>query len=186
MPERYRSAMHEGASSGGTFIPAPVQLDTDDADVAFMWREVERKRFGIVSPWLLAFGILQLVQFGLGFAGHMQWWTLPVGIGFVALAFHPKTRSSKVVRAVEVRFADDGLHIDVAFALPMERMYRWGDILRIDDIADAFVLIPRFDLHVVMPKRAFPGYGTEAWAFFAAHGVAGRITPPQRARVVTA
>jgi hypothetical protein len=32
----------------------------------------------------------------------------------------------------------------------------------------------------VLPKRAFPDRGREVWAFFAAHGVAGR-TPERQA-----
>ena len=54
-----------------------------------------------------------------------------------------------------------------------------GEIRAIDDIGEVFVLVPKFGKRVVFPKRSFPDGGREAWAFFAAHGVAGRTAAPQ-------
>jgi hypothetical protein len=96
------------------------------------------------------------------------------GVSFIVLALNKSGKSSGTLRPTALRFDAEGLSIDVAFAPPFGRRYGWRSIRRIDDVGDSFVLVPTFGKRIVLPKRAFPDRGREAWAFFAMHGVAGR------------
>jgi hypothetical protein len=120
-------------------VPAPVRFDVNDADVARMWKTLQRQRHGVASPALFVVGVLFL-------------------------------------RPTDLRFSDEGLDFDVAFAPPSNRYYPWRWIRRIEDIGDSFVIVTRLYKRIVLPKRSFPDGGSEAWAFIIAHGVTGRVS----------
>jgi hypothetical protein len=167
--------MH-ASTVGQASIPAPVRLDVTDADVAHMWKAVQKKRYGVASPLLLVVGLVNLLTDLVGYAksGHVSWLGVAVGIAFTAAAFIRSGSSPKTLRPTELRFADAGLNVDVAFEPPAERAYPWSSIRRFDDVGDAYVLIPKRGKRIVLPKRAFPDRGREACDFVAAHGVLAR------------
>jgi hypothetical protein len=97
---------------------------------------------------------------------------------FFAVGWMAGPGAPATVRPCELRFSDTGLEIDVASAGPSTVRYPWDAIDAIDDAGETFVLIPKRGARVVMPKSAFSDGGTQARAFFIAHGVTGRIASP--------
>jgi hypothetical protein len=157
-------------------VPAPVRFDVNDADVAFMWKAVQRQRHGVAHPAFFVLGVL-FVLFNLVPIvrhGGVNWGTLALGLAYIGLSFFSSARVVGALRPTDLRFSDDGLDFDVAFAPPSNRYYPWRLIHRIDDIGDSFMIVTSLRKRIVMPKRSFPDGGDEALAFIAAHGVAVR------------
>jgi hypothetical protein len=101
-------------------------------------------------------------------------WQFGVGLLYIAAAWLPSKAAPPVLRSSELQFSDAGLDVVVIFTGKGARHYSWSRIRAVDDIGECFVLVPKFGARVVFPKRDFPDGGREAWAFFAARGVAGR------------
>jgi hypothetical protein len=156
-------------------VPEAVEVDVFDADLESMRADFRRRHYGISRPWILAIGVIEtlfgILRVSFPPAGHTlgDFWMLGIGLGFVALAWIPDPGIPSALRPTGVRFSDIGLDIDVAFAPPANRHYAWDTIRRIDDVGDAFVIVPKIGKRLVLPKRAFADGGREAKAFFAAH-----------------
>jgi hypothetical protein len=157
-------------------VPAPVTLDVTEGDLEAMRADFLAHCHGVPRPWFLGIGIAYVALGLFDVITHRELWWFWVLAG--ALLILGSTRAGKrfpsAVRATEVRFAEQGLDFDVAFENVPRRYYSWGGIRAINDTGEVFVLVPQFGKRLVLPKRAFPDGGREAWAFFAAHGVAGR------------
>jgi hypothetical protein len=93
---------------------------------------------------------------------------------FIAASLRPDAKIPSAERSTVLQFSETGLDVDVAFQRNLPRHYSWRGIRAVNDIGEQFVLVPVFGKRLVFPKRSFPDGGREAWAFFAAHGVAGR------------
>jgi hypothetical protein len=172
------------ASAGETSIPAPVTLSVTDADVALMWDAVRRQRHGVSEPYMFWAGVtITVINIPFIYHGNVlgAWTSLGSGLLFIVASLLNIRKTGGTLHPTYLSFDPDGLHID--FSPPSGRRYRyaWCWIQRIDDVGESFVVVPRYDKRIVLPKRAFPDHGHEAWAFFAAHDVAGRVARLQPA-----
>lgn len=157
-------------------IPDPVALDTNEFDVEVMRADYLAHCHRVPRPWLAASGVCYLIVGLLGWMRHGQYWYWVLfGLAWIAMSLYPGKAFPQAVMPSGVRFSATGLDVDVPFVKDPRRHYSWRGIRRIDDIGEAFVLVPLFGKRVVMPKRSFPDAGHEAWAFFTANGVAGRM-----------
>lgn len=183
--------MGEGACAGVTPIPAPVQLSVTDEDVHRMWRAVQIQRHGISRIWCLVCAALSLIVFGLeavlSIMAHrvLNPWALASSLSLMYSSFQPLTSTAGSPRPTDVAFSEDGLTIEVAFSAPYVRHFPWSALRRIDNLGDAFMVVPKFKKPFVLPKRSFPDGGREAQAFFDAHGVQGRNLTPAFAMHLT-
>jgi hypothetical protein len=155
-------------------VPAAVQVEVYDADLESMRADFRRRHYGVSRPWILVIGVANVLLGMLQAArphAFMDWWLLyiGIGIGFIVLAWIPEPGIPAALRPTDVRFSDEGLDIDVAFEPPAHRHYAWDTVRRVDDVGDAFVILPKLGKRVVLPKRVFSDHGREAGAFFAAH-----------------
>lgn len=143
-----------------------------------MWKALQRQRHGVANPALFVLGVLFLLLelAPLTWHGAVRWEMVALGPLYIALSFVSGTRFGGALRPTDLRFSDDGLDFDVAFAPPSNRYYRWRLMRRIEDIGDSFVIVTRLYKRIVLPKRSFPDGGREAWAFIVAHGVTGRAS----------
>jgi hypothetical protein len=141
-----------------------------------MWKAVQRQRHGVASPAFLVLGVLFVLLSAAPIVWHrgVSWVPLTVGVGYIAVAFMGGAQFASTLRPTDLRFSDDGLDFDVAFAPPSNRYYPWRLIRRIEDVGDSFMIVISRRKRIVLPKRSFPDGGHEAWAFIAAHGVAVR------------
>ncbi len=157
-------------------VPAPVDLDVREVDLAEMRADYLRHCHHIPRPWMLGVAIAYLILAPLKLSVHQNdWWIwILLGLSFGATALWPGPKFPAGERATELRFDETGLDIDIAFRGNMPRHFFWRGIRAIHDIGASFVLVPRFGKRIVLPKRSFPDGGREAWTFFAAHGVTGR------------
>jgi hypothetical protein len=164
--------MHEGTSVARTTVPGTVHFEVNDADLESMRADFRRRHYGISRPWILVLGVLNVL---LGFVRALRphdfvdLWPLYVGLIFIGFSWFTDPGVPAALRPTDLRFTDDGLDVDVAFEPPANRHYAWDTIRRIDDVGDAFVVVPKLGKRFVLPKRAFPDHGLEARAFFAAH-----------------
>jgi hypothetical protein len=171
-----------GMPAGTEFpVPAPLALEVYERDLDAMRADYLRHCHGVPRPWIFGIGILYLVLAGAKVADHRgDWWFWALsGALFIVMSTRAGAGFPSAERSTELRFSADGLDVDVAFARDPLRHYAWRRIRKIHDIGEAFVLVPAFGKRLVFPKRSFPDGGREAWAFFAAHGVAGRVPQPQ-------
>jgi hypothetical protein len=127
----------------------------------------------ILGVLFIAIGLLRIREIH----SLLDLWQLAFGVLYIGFAWVPTKSAPAVLRSSELQFSDTGLDVVVIFTGKGARHYSWGRIRAIDDIGECFVLVPKFGTRVVFPKRDFPDGGHEAWAFFAAHGVAGRTHP---------
>jgi hypothetical protein len=167
--------MPEIASAGVRAVPSPLPFEVYDTDLERAREAYWRGRVGIRKIPAFVIGIVFLLLTVLNFIGHrVDWWiTLLTGCAFIALSLRPDPNEPPLLRPIELRFGDDGIDVDVAYAQPPSRHYAWNKLRAIEDIGEALVLIPTFGTRVVFPKRNFPDGGSEALSFFAAHGIAG-------------
>jgi hypothetical protein len=158
-----------------TMIPDPVALDVNEFDVEAMRADYLAHCHGVPRPWLAAIGVFFLVLALLDWARHLTYWYLLLfGVAYIAFSTRAGKDFPTAVRPSGVRFSAEGIDVDVPFVKDPRRHYSWRGIRRIDDIGEAFVLVPTFGHRVILPKRSFPDGGHEAWAFFVANRVAGR------------
>ena len=176
------------ASPGVAPVPAPVEPNVNDEDIALMWDVVQKQRFGVLNPTWLVLGTLFIASdiLSLTFHGGVRWWSVALGVCYVALAFTKAGANTATLRPFEVTFSNFGMIVEMPGTILVKSLksYSWRSICRVDDMGDSLVIIPWFKQRIVLPKRSFPDRGREAWAFFAAHGVAGRIMPAQPAAVI--
>ena len=162
--------------SSETVVPEPVALDVTDGDLAAMRADFWRRSRGVPRPWFLGIGIAYLVLGLYDVVTHRDLWWFWALAGLLLML--GSTRAGKgfppAARPTELRFSENGLDFDVVREKTPQLHYTWRGIRSIDDIGDAFVLVPQFGKRIVLPKRSFPDGGREAQAFFTAHGVTGR------------
>jgi len=170
--------MNEGALLKTASIPAPVDLDVNDFDLEAMRVDYRQHCHGVHRPWFLGIGILYVALGSFDVVEHRAfWWMWTLcGLAFIVLSLRPNAKIPSAERATALRFSESGLDVDVAFRGNLPRHYLWRRIRAINDIGEQFVFVPMFGKRLVFPKRSFPDGGREAAAFFAAHGVAGRVT----------
>jgi hypothetical protein len=173
--------MPAGTAGAASPVPAPVAVEVYDSDLEAMRADFRRHCHGVPRPWILGIGIVYLGLAVLKLvdrAGDWWFWAL-CGALFILMSTRAGAQFPPAVRTTGLRFSADGLDVDVAFEKNPRRHYSWRGIRAINDIGDSFVLVPAFGRRLVFPKRSFSDGGREAWAFFAAHGVAGRVAKPQ-------
>ena len=165
--------MPEIASAGVRAVPSPLRFEVYDADLERARKAFWRGRVGIRKIPAFAIGIVFTLLTVVNFIDHrIDWWvTLITACCFIALSLRPDPNEPPLLRPIELHFSDDGLDIDVAYAQPPVRHYAWNKLRAVEDIGEAFVLIPTFGTRVVFPKRNVPDGGSEALSFFAAHGL---------------
>jgi hypothetical protein len=173
--------MSAGHAGNEPSVPAPVAIEVYDGDLEAMRADFRRSRHGVPRPWILGIGIVYLGLAVLKLVDHLgDWWFWALcGALFILMSTRAGARFPPAVRPTGLRFSAAGLDVDVAFEKDPRRHYSWRGIRAIHDIGESFVLVPAFGKRLVFPKRSFPDGGREAWAFFAAHGVAGRVSQPQ-------
>lgn len=183
--EAYSNVLNENASLCGgantrlpmASIPMPVGFEVYDADLEMVRADLRRRRFGLRDPAMFVLGLAFCVLGVLNLTIHdnFGWAYLLVGCVQFAFSMWGKMQSPLVLRPLDLHFAEDGIEVDVAYHHQPLRHFSWSAIRALDDIGDAFVLVPKFGTRIVFPKRSFPDGGSDAWAFFTAHGVAGRM-----------
>jgi hypothetical protein len=168
--------------SGRMDVPAPVDLDVNDFDFEAMRADYRQHCHGVQLPWFFGLGIAYIALGLFGVVAHRPlWWVWTLsGLIFIAMSMRPNAKIPSAERSTVLQFSETGLDVDVAFQRNPSRHFSWRGIRAINDIGEHFVLVPMFGKRLVFPKRSFPDGGREAWAFFAAHGVAGR-TPARGA-----
>jgi hypothetical protein len=168
-------AMNEGTLLEAS-VPAPVDLDANDFDLEAMRADFRQHCHGVYRPWFFGLGILYVALGVFDVVDHRAiWWSWGLfGLLLIAVSLRPDAKIPSAERSTVLQFSESGLDVDVAFQRTPSRHYSWRGIRAINDIGEHFVLVPVFGKRLVFPKRSFPDGGHEAWAFFAAHGVAGR------------
>ena len=162
-------------------VPTPVSIELYDRDVDAMQADYLRHCHGVPRPWAFWVGIAYLVFAVAKVARHQDDWWFWALLAAISLIMSTRAGAEfpSTERPTELRFSADGLDVDVAFARDQPWHFSWRRIRAIHDIGESFVLVPAFGKRLVFPKRSFPDGGREAWAFFAAHGVAGRTPAVQ-------